>query len=71
MQPHAVIPFEPKLFGTAANNGQMIVEVEALHKIAATFADLARSVSGKSEIPRASRNILKPFMTKPRAKKAS
>ena len=71
MQAHAVIPFEPKLFGTAANNGQMIVEVEATHKIAATFADLARSLSGKSEIPRVSRNILKPLMTKLARKKAS
>ena len=71
MRAEAVIPFEPKLFGTAANNGQMIVEVEASHKIAETFADLARSVTGKSEIRRASRNILKPFMTKLGRKKAS
>ncbi len=28
-QPVAVIPFEPQLFGTAANNGQMIAEVSA------------------------------------------
>ncbi len=67
----AVIPFEPKLFGTAANNGQMIVEVEATNKIAETFADLARVVTGKSEIRRTPRNILKPFMTKLARKKAS
>ena len=67
----AIIPFEPRLFGTAANNGQMIVEVEASHKIAATFAELARAVTGKSEVRRASRNILKPFMTKLARKKAS
>ena len=28
-QPVAVIPFEPQLFGTAANNGQMIAEVSS------------------------------------------
>jgi pilus assembly protein CpaE len=67
----AVIGFEPKLFGTAANNGQMIVEVEASHKIAQTFAQLARSVTGKAEIRRPSRNILKPFMAKIAGKKAS
>ncbi len=33
------IPFEPKLFGTAANNGQMIVEVEATNKIAELISD--------------------------------
>lgn len=67
----AVIPFDPKLFGTAANNGQMIVEVEASHKIAATIADLARSVTGKSEIRRPSKNILKPFMDRLSRQKAS
>ena len=33
LKPIAVIPFDPKLFGTAANNGQMIAEVEATHKV--------------------------------------
>ncbi len=67
----ATIAFEPKLFGTAANNGQMIVEVEASHKIAGTFAELARTVTGKPEIRRATRNILKPFMSKLAGRKAS
>ena len=67
----AVIAFEPKLFGTAANNGQMIVEVEASHKIAQTFSQLARGVTGKAEMRRPSRNILKPFMTKLSGKKVS
>ena len=71
MSADAVIPFEPKLFGTAANNGQMIVEVEATSKIAETFADLGRIVIGRSEIRRSTRNILKPFMTKLARKKAS
>ena len=71
MSADAVIPFEPKLFGTAANNGQMIVEVEASHKVAEIFADLARGVTGKSGIRRPSRNILKPLMTKLARKKAS
>ena len=71
MQPDVVIPFEPKLFGTAANNGQMIVEVEASHKVTELFSQLARTVSGKSEIRRPSRNILKPFMTKLARRKAS
>jgi len=66
-----IIPFEPKLFGTAANNGQMIVEVEATNKIADSFADLARNVTGKAEIKRPPRNILKPFMNKLVRKKAS
>ena len=71
MKAEAVIAFEPKLFGTAANNGQMIVEVDASHKIGETFADLARGLTGKIDIPRPSRNILKPFMAKLTRKKAS
>ena len=71
MQPEAAIPFEPKLFGTAANNGQMSVEVEAGHKVAGILAALARGVTGKSEIRPASRNILKPFVTRLSRKKAS
>ncbi len=71
LKAEAVIPFDPKLFGTAANNGQMVAEVEAGHKVAQTFAELARLVTGKSEVRRGSRNILKPFMTKLARKKAS
>lgn len=71
LQVELALPFDPKLFGTAANNGQMIVEVEANHKTAELIAKLARSVTGKSEIKRPSRNILKPFMTKLTRKKAS
>ena len=29
----AVIPFEPQMFGTAANNGQMISEIAAGHRV--------------------------------------
>src|SRR6186997_1116973 len=41
-QPVAIIPFEPQLFGAAANNGQMIAEVSAKHKSAETFLQLAQ-----------------------------
>ncbi|WP_066926912.1 AAA family ATPase, partial [Methylobacterium sp. CCH5-D2] len=37
----ATIPFEPALFGTAANNGQMIAEVQAGSKVADMFSELA------------------------------
>jgi pilus assembly protein CpaE len=66
-----LIPFEPKLFGTAANNGQMIAEVEATSKIAETISGLARTVTGKAEFRRPARNILKPFMDRLSRKKAS
>jgi pilus assembly protein CpaE len=39
--PTAIIPHDAKLFGAAANNGQMIAEVEPNGKTAEVFADLA------------------------------
>jgi pilus assembly protein CpaE len=64
------IPFDAKLFGTAANNGQMIGEVEANSKTADLFVDLARRVAGRVETRRP-RRVLLPFMAKLARKKAS
>ncbi len=44
----ATIPFEPALFGTAANNGQMIAEADPSHAIAETLRELSQYVAGKS-----------------------
>ena len=71
LEPVAVIPFDPRLFGTAANNGQMIVEVEASSKIAESLSELARIVTGRSDIRRAKKSLLAPFMERLGRKKAS
>jgi pilus assembly protein CpaE len=71
VEPMAVFPHEAKLFGTAANNGQMIAEVEANHKIAETFNDMARLVTGRSAAPgKAKRNMLEPLLSRFARKKA-
>jgi pilus assembly protein CpaE len=70
LEPLAIIPHDAKLFGAAANNGQMIAEIDAKSKIAETFADLARVVTGKGEIRRARRSLLDPLMAKLGRKKA-
>lgn len=44
---YAEIAFEAGLFGTAANNGQMIAEVNGTHKMNETFNSLANRVSGR------------------------
>lgn len=49
LQPVACIPFDPALFGAAANKGQMIAEVSPRSKIADRFDELARIVTGRSE----------------------
>lgn len=66
----AVIPFDPQLFGTAANNGQMIAETSANNKINEIFLDLAKRVTGKSESRRPRRNLLDPLITRIPWKKA-
>jgi pilus assembly protein CpaE len=71
LEPSAVLAFEPKLFGTAANNGQMIAEIEPANKINEALSDLARGISGRSEIRKAKRNLLDPLMQRLGRKKAS
>lgn len=46
-QPALVLPFEPHLFGKAANNGQMITEIDSKSKAAEGFSHLAGLVSGR------------------------
>ena len=63
-QPLVVIPFEPQLFGTAANNGQMIAEVSANHKSADMFRQLAQVLTGRAEAKRACGGFLTPLLAK-------
>jgi len=64
LQPTAVIPFEPQLFGTAANNGQMIAEMAANHRVTQTFRQLAQLLTGRAEVKRSRTNLLAPFIEK-------
>ena len=64
-----VLPYDPQLFGTAANNGQMIAETEKSEKIAASFDQLARNLTGRAEAPKAKRSILAPLLSKLSKKK--
>ncbi len=57
-EPLAVIPFEPQLFGTASNNGQMIAEVSANHRTAETFRQLAQMLTGRAETKKPRSNSL-------------
>ena len=62
--PVAVIPFEPQLFGPAANNGQMISEVSAKHKTAEMFREMAKALTGRAETKRSRGGLLSPFLSK-------
>jgi pilus assembly protein CpaE len=62
--PLAVIPFEPQLFGSAANNGQMIAEVSANHKTAEMFRQMAQALTGRAEAKRTRGGLLSPILSK-------
>jgi pilus assembly protein CpaE len=63
-EPIAIIPYEPQLFGTAANNGQMIAELSANHRISETFRQLAKHMTGRSEAKKKSGGLLSPLFSK-------
>jgi len=46
-EPVLTIQFDPQLFGTAANNGQMIAELPNGAKVAGGFTDLAKLLTGR------------------------
>jgi pilus assembly protein CpaE len=45
-----VLPYDAQLFGTAANNGQMISEMQANGRHAEIFSSLARAITGRAEV---------------------
>jgi pilus assembly protein CpaE len=62
--PTAVIPHDAKLFAAAANNGQMIAEIEPNGKTAQAFVDLASALAGRVEARKSKRGVLEPLMAK-------
>ncbi len=73
LTPVAIIPFEPLLFGTAANNGQMIAEASAKTTVSDVFTDVAQVVSGRKELKKARKRglnlgpLLQRLKSKPKA----
>jgi pilus assembly protein CpaE len=60
--PIASIPFDSRMFGTAANNGQMIAELSANHRIVRTFQQMTRRLTGRAELKKES--FLAPILKK-------
>jgi len=63
-EPVAIIPFDPQVFGAAANNGQMIAEISASHRTAEIFRDLARLLTGRAEPKKQRAGLLSPLIDK-------
>jgi pilus assembly protein CpaE len=62
--PIAVIPFEPPVFGTASNNGQMIAEVAAGHRTAEMFRTIAQVLTGRAAAKKKSSSLFGPLIGK-------
>jgi len=67
----STVPFDAQLFGTAANNGQMIAEVQAGSKATEAFTQIASALTGRGEAKRSRRSLLDPFVSKLKRRKAS
>lgn len=67
----STIPFDAQLFGTAANNGQMIAEVQAGSKATEAFTQIASALTGRGEAKRSRRSLLEPLVAKLKRRKAS
>ncbi|MBD9374303.1 CtpF protein [Rhizobium sp. ARZ01] len=50
IQPIAIIPFDAQLFGTAANSGRMIAEMDKKSPAAETFSQIAHVVTGRATV---------------------
>jgi pilus assembly protein CpaE len=61
IDPTLILPFDAQLFGTAANNGQMIFDVAPESKCAQGLDQLAVMLSGR-EIQKAKPSMLKKLM---------
>ena len=62
-QPVVAIPHDAKLFGAAANNGQMIAEIDPKGKVAQMFDELAQAVAGRADPPRSKGGLMDSLMT--------
>ncbi|HSD91631.1 MAG TPA: CtpF protein [Methyloceanibacter sp.] len=69
LEPRVIIDFDPKLFGTAANNGQMIEEVSDGSKAADAFRGLANTLTDRSEETQQHKSFLAPILARLRLSK--
>jgi pilus assembly protein CpaE len=63
IDPTLVLPFDAQLFGTAANNGQMVFDVAPESKVSLALDQLAAMITGK-EIQQAKPSMLKKLLGK-------
>lgn len=63
VEPEIILPFEPELFGTAANNGQMLSETDPASKSSMALDHLASLLTGKT-VQQPEKSFLKKLLGK-------
>lgn len=69
LEPLAEVPFDAQLFGTAANNGQMIGETDPKNATKDSFDLIAQIVTGRAETRQPKRSGLGSLLSRIRGKK--
>jgi pilus assembly protein CpaE len=69
LEPKVIIDFDTQLFGTAANNGQMIEEVSEKSKAADAFRNLANILTDRAEQKSERKSVLAPILARLRLSK--
>jgi pilus assembly protein CpaE len=63
-QPIAAIRFDPRMFGEAANTGQMIAEISAHHRTTEMFLQMAQRMAGRGETKKTRGSFLSDIVKK-------
>jgi pilus assembly protein CpaE len=71
LEPKAVINFDAQLFGTAANNGQMVEEISEKSKAAEQFRHLAHLLTDRVEQKGEQSSLLAPILSRLRLSRTS
>jgi len=69
-EPIASIPFDSRMFGTAANNGQMIAEISERHRASKMFVQIAQQLTGRDDVKKSRASFLSPILGKLRTNMA-
>ncbi|MDH6265327.1 pilus assembly protein CpaE [Rhizobium sp. SG_E_25_P2] len=69
IEPIAIIPFDASLFGSAANSGRMIGEMDSKSPVAEVMSQIAHIVTGRVSVKKAKKSALGSILGKLTAKK--
>jgi pilus assembly protein CpaE len=69
LEPLAIVPFDPQLFGNSANNGRMLGEMDAQHAVVQIVNEMAHVLTGRTEVKAKKKQGLSDILAKLRLKR--